>query len=497
GTVIRNTDTTSELVVDLTSSDADEAVVPASVTIPAGSEMTTFTITGVGDEVLDGDQSIQIQASRSGFQSSSVNVVVIDVDFQGISVAHTDSATTIFETGLDDEVYVVLSVAPQGDVVIDLASSDIGRLTTDRSSLTFTIDDWNIPQVVRVFGVDDGLIDAPEMQSITLSVNDAVSDESFHSAVAESVAVTIIDQDFAPLSVTVVEGALVYSDSQNDTKLLNQAISGAGQIVNTGALNDNISLTEAANGSSFVINSQNGDDVIVLASLAGNEVNGGAGFDRLEIESVQDLDWAGSASQLQLIEEIVLRGTGITNFMIDPAMVISISEQLQRLVIHMGDLENSRLGANWNAMPPTIVGDEVHHVAVLSGATLELVNRNAWQNPFDRFDVNRSGNVSPLDALVILNYLNSNGSKVRQPSDPPELLPFYYDSNGDDRIAPLDALVILNQLNRQSAQAGGEASQSIATIEYPKSGTRNDDDDKLLELLAYDHMRIGSTTNDS
>ncbi|MEZ6086985.1 MAG: hypothetical protein R3C05_02915 [Pirellulaceae bacterium] len=55
GTVHRNTDTTEALIVDLSSSDLGEATVPASVTIPAGSDSATFAITGVdADSIVDG-----------------------------------------------------------------------------------------------------------------------------------------------------------------------------------------------------------------------------------------------------------------------------------------------------------------------------------------------------------------------------------------------------------------------------------------------------------
>ncbi|MEZ6086974.1 MAG: dockerin type I domain-containing protein [Pirellulaceae bacterium] len=493
GTVHRNTDTTEALMVDLSSSDLGEATVPASVTIPAGSDSATFTITGVDDSIVDGTQSVNITASADTFINGTSGIDVADSNFHGIVVSHTDSATTIFESRLADEFSVVLGVAPQGDVVIDLASSDVGQLTTEPSSLTFTTSDWNVPQTVRVVGVDDGVLDAPAQQMIVLSVNPGASDPNYH-AVAEQVDVTIIDQDFSPLTVTVVEGVLVYVDSQGNTTLLDQSILQTTHVINTGALNDTIPLSDAPDGVTFLINSQAGDDVIVLASLAANVVNGGAGFDRLEIESVEGLDWMRSIGQLQFIEEIVLHGVGITNFEIDSDAVGLISSESKHLVVHMGDLPNFRMNGSWLPTSTTIVDQKVHHVATSSGATLELVNENAWQNPFEPYDVNRSGNVSPLDALVILNFLNSQGLKIRQPTDPLELLPYYYDSNGDNRVVPLDALVVLNHLNRQSSQFSGEAPQDPLAAMAGTLPTKKSvhDDDEIMELLAYEHLRIGA-----
>lgn len=70
-----------------------------------------------------------------------------------------------------------------------------------------------------------------------------------------------------------------------------------------------------------------------------------------------------------------------------------------------------------------------------------------WQNAVNRLDVNMSGLVEPLDALVVINDLNLNGSR------PLELKPLTYsgplcDVNGDGMLSPLDALIVINSLNR-------------------------------------------------
>ncbi len=79
-TLSRNTETTAELVVSLSSSDATEAVVPATATIPAGSLSTTFTITVGDDDVADGDQAVLITATALGHASGSATLTVVDDD---------------------------------------------------------------------------------------------------------------------------------------------------------------------------------------------------------------------------------------------------------------------------------------------------------------------------------------------------------------------------------------------------------------------------------
>ena len=67
-------------------------------------------------------------------------------------------------------------------------------------------------------------------------------------------------------------------------------------------------------------------------------------------------------------------------------------------------------------------------------------------NPTNALDVNGNGQVDPLDVLVIINSINSNGV------GPIPSLPVFLghlDTNADGRVDPLDVLIVINQLNRQ------------------------------------------------
>jgi dockerin type I repeat protein len=77
-----------------------------------------------------------------------------------------------------------------------------------------------------------------------------------------------------------------------------------------------------------------------------------------------------------------------------------------------------------------------------------------WQNPVLAMDVNNNGNITGLDALIIINRLNTVGSGVL-PSQPPPPPYFFYDVNGDNNCTPIDALIIINELNRRAQQDGG------------------------------------------
>ena len=77
-----------------------------------------------------------------------------------------------------------------------------------------------------------------------------------------------------------------------------------------------------------------------------------------------------------------------------------------------------------------------------------------WQNPLAPNDVNGDGVISPLDALVIINRIDSlgEGALGALPS-PPNGPPDYLDVNGDGTVSPLDALTVINFLNAQAVAA--------------------------------------------
>ncbi|MCA9180845.1 MAG: hypothetical protein KDA51_05310, partial [Planctomycetales bacterium] len=77
------------------------------------------------------------------------------------------------------------------------------------------------------------------------------------------------------------------------------------------------------------------------------------------------------------------------------------------------------------------------------------------------------GYVSPIDALLIINDLNSNGahpvpSGIGGTGEPPsEML----DVNGDGLITPMDVLLIINHLNSRAAARAQLDSTSISSTD--------------------------------
>jgi large repetitive protein len=100
-----------------------------------------------------------------------------------------------------------------------------------------------------------------------------------------------------------------------------------------------------------------------------------------------------------------------------------------------------------------VVSDNVGTTSNVAKVTVRVLN-SKWQNPVQNLDVNGDGKITPIDALLVINYLNDPNSERFLPNTsivPPPFL----DVDANERVSANDALLIINYLNERSA--GGEA----------------------------------------
>jgi uncharacterized protein YkwD len=90
-----------------------------------------------------------------------------------------------------------------------------------------------------------------------------------------------------------------------------------------------------------------------------------------------------------------------------------------------------------------------------AGPQVNFRSRSLWTHPLRHLDVNASGTIEPLDALVVINHLNRHGPGPLSPAGTTSNLPLL-DTNGDAAATPLDALLVINYLNRDDSGGEGE-----------------------------------------
>ena len=143
---------------------------------------------------------------------------------------------------------------------------------------------------------------------------------------------------------------------------------------------------------------------------------------------------------------------------------------------------------------PTIAQRGIHSFQMAGVDSGDLVARipftievlgNQWHNYSAREDVDGKGTVSPLDALLVLNYLNL-GLDANGPKNGGSYL-YYLDVNDDQVIAPLDALLVINYLNLRGSGEGELVTPS--PVDSEPSTLAWSDFDSTVDLLAQDRLR--------
>ena len=218
GTTVRETGTTDvfTMVLDLepaanvsltvTSMDPGEATVsPSRLTFTRSNWSTprTVIVTGVGDVVVDGDQTILVSVSVEGDPGDAyavvadrgIEVTVLDDEVAGFELTWTGSGTAAREGGAPDTFGVVLTAQPLSDVVFTVSVDDVTDASVSHGRLRFTPSGWNLPQHVSFTAVDDSARDGTRQRTLTVSVDSAASDSAFHGLSKTLGAITLDEDD--------------------------------------------------------------------------------------------------------------------------------------------------------------------------------------------------------------------------------------------------------------------------------------------------------------
>ncbi len=242
---------------------------------------TTFesgsSVSHLDDENAAFSGLLMLAATDTGASARNVSTleraILSDLGYNlvagGLTVTQTGSATTVSENATTDTFDVALTSAPLVDVVLNITSGDTDEATVDLATLTFTPENWNQPQTVTVTGVDDGDSDGHQTTLITISVDDAISDDGFDAAADATVSVTTLDNEPIILTTNGTAG--------NDNIVLDLTGLGAGNVQGVGPTNSFTGID------GFVFDGTGGDDTLTI-NLNGNAIpssgivfHGGAG----------------------------------------------------------------------------------------------------------------------------------------------------------------------------------------------------------------------------
>jgi hypothetical protein len=222
-TIVLNSQPTADVTIPIHVNAAgvgEGTVSPASVTFTMANwnSPRTITVTGVNDDVADGDKPYKVvtdpatstDPNYSMRDAADVDVTNTDNDSAGITVTPTMGLTTTENPsamGHTATFTIVLNSQPSGTntVVIPIRSSNTAEGTVSPSSVTFTTANWNAAQTVTVTGVDDAVQDGN--QPYTIITDPATSgDANYNMRDGADVSVSNIDNDSAGITVIPTMG---------------------------------------------------------------------------------------------------------------------------------------------------------------------------------------------------------------------------------------------------------------------------------------------------
>ena len=233
---------TGVVAVAIASSDG---AVTVDVDATAGGEQATLlfnaanwdtpqTVTVRAGEDDDGEgETVTLTHDPSGADYGAVTDVdvsftVTDDDTKGATLSA--STLNVQENGTATYTLVLDTEPVGGPVSVAVASSATSTATASPPALTFTAENWDVPQTVTVAGVDDA-----NTTDDGSTVSHTATGADYGSVAIGSVAVTVRDDEQAglkvsPTSLTVEEGA-----TATYTVRLNTAPAGAVTVVVGGA----------------------------------------------------------------------------------------------------------------------------------------------------------------------------------------------------------------------------------------------------------------------
>ncbi|MBI5206908.1 MAG: SBBP repeat-containing protein [Candidatus Firestonebacteria bacterium] len=223
-----NIQPTADVTIPVSSSDTSEGTVSAATltfTSANWNANQTISITGINDDLDDGNQQITIilgaatssDSNYNGLNPDDVSVTNIDNDTAGITISAISGNTG--EDGTQATFTVKLNSEPTADVTISVSSSDTSEGIVSTASLTFTSVNWNANQTVTVTGINDDLDDGNQQFTIIL-VQATSTDTNYNVLNPNDVQVVNTDNDTSSngkSSSSKKKGACFITVSVHDT----------------------------------------------------------------------------------------------------------------------------------------------------------------------------------------------------------------------------------------------------------------------------------------
>ncbi len=450
----------SPLPVNLTLDESTSLIqLPATVVFPAGVSQLDVPVKVIDNQVFQGDKTIRVLATSSGFRFGEAELLVreeepleLQLSYAG-SVVYEDSgpnAVALRVKRLDED--------RQHPITITLATSDASITLPSTVTIPVSVDSVDVMMSIA----NDGERKSPKSVEITAQAT------GFLTA---STTLELLDTSHIQIQAIIDDGTAVAEGKSFDIKISREGMNTDDPIL--------IQLNSSIEGvllSPSVFLDRGVASKIVRVDLEDDEVAFG---ERELVISAEAPNIESSQLTLKLVDNdianIDLRAGSVTSLQNLPGggqfMVVLNGPPSSPVSVHLSTPEVTLSpdsfildSSNWETGVSVTASSNVSVSAItkiisiaastdsddpsFDGLTFftsftSTLTANPWNNQSLATDVNGDSFVSAIDALFIINEINTNGSFVLGYASSYE----FFDVNGDWNLSAVDVLIIVNELN--------------------------------------------------
>jgi len=218
------TETSINVLLELDNSStategSDFQVLPLAVTVQlvGGAGIAPITLDVIDDDLVELNETVVYGIVGSpnyivNAGAALTSISIISNDPATLTIVQSGGTTVTTEGGATDSFTVVLDAQPVGDVVFNIASSDMGEGTVSPATLTFGNGNFDQPQTVTVTGQDDALVDGAQGYNLFVTVNTALSDDAFDGLALQTVPASNTDNDVPGFTIVQSGGTTVTTE---------------------------------------------------------------------------------------------------------------------------------------------------------------------------------------------------------------------------------------------------------------------------------------------
>ena len=218
---ILNAQPTKDVVVTAKSNKPTEAVAEVDTltfTPENWNVKQSFKIVGVHDYVIDGDQDFRIsfnfKSEDTQYNIEAISLLGVNHDTDTADFVITADELTVSESGSQTDVLLSLTSKPSADVTVKVTVSDETEIALETDTFVFTSENWDKPQMIKVQGVDDHIIDGSIVSTIGLS---ATSEDTHFEGVKLEKAIEITTEDDDKAEILIEGEGASLNENTRDT----------------------------------------------------------------------------------------------------------------------------------------------------------------------------------------------------------------------------------------------------------------------------------------